>query len=97
PTPEPKGALGYWPRYAAITPNQRANYLEWLAGGRASDLEDIGYAFIFFYGLERRLLMDNSDFDIVVREVSRLLSRYRLSNSFDSYLSSFLSYAVARR
>ena len=55
PVREAAGSLGYYPTYAKISPNQRANYLRWLSNGRVDPLHDIGYAFLFFYGLERRL------------------------------------------
>ena len=58
PAYEAPGSLGYYPTYAKISPNQRANYLRWLSSGRVDPLSDIGYAFLFFYGLERRLLLE---------------------------------------
>lgn len=93
---EPKGALGYWPEYSRMSPNQRANYLHWLASGRTSPLNDIGYAFVFFYGLERRVLVDGADVKPVVTEVLRLLSTYSFSGSFNSYASNFLAYVAAK-
>jgi uncharacterized tellurite resistance protein B-like protein len=93
---EPKGALGYWPEYSRMSPNQRANYLHWLASGRTSPLNDIGYAFVFFYGLERRVLVDGADVRPVVTEVVRLLSKYSFSGSFNSYASNFLAYVAAK-
>jgi len=95
PVAEPKGALGYWPEYSKISPDQRANYLTWLATGRKAHLHDIGYAFIFFYGLERRLLIDKQDAQPIVIETLRLLETYTESNSFRGYLTSFLAYTVA--
>jgi uncharacterized tellurite resistance protein B-like protein len=95
-TTEPPGALGYWPQYRTISPSQRANYLSWLAHGRKSELTDIGYAFIYFYGLERRLLLENKDVNDVFPEVVRLLHRYTFSGSFTGYLSRFLTYTMAR-
>jgi uncharacterized tellurite resistance protein B-like protein len=96
PVEEPRGLLGYYPTYAGITPNQRANYLTWLAGHRMGALEDIGYAFLFFYGLERRVLIDQADLSPVVKEVVRLLRVYTFSGSFDGYLSRFLAFCLAR-
>jgi uncharacterized tellurite resistance protein B-like protein len=96
PLEEPRGALGYYPSYAAITPNQRANYLTWLARNRTGPLDDIGYAFLFFYGLERRVLIDQADLSPVVKEVVRLLQLYTFSGSFDGYLSRFLAFCLAR-
>lgn len=97
PVAEPRGALGYWPQYAKISPGQRANYLRWLAEGRKAPLEDIGYAFIYFYGLERRALVDGQDHELILHEVVGLLSQYPQSASFDGYLGSFVEYLSARR
>ena len=96
PVVEPQGALGYWPRYSHISPDRRANYLAWLADGRTSDLTDIGYAFLYFYGLERRVLIDGQDLDPIASEVVRLLNRYTFSGAFTSSLMSFLAYVIAR-
>jgi uncharacterized tellurite resistance protein B-like protein len=93
---EGRGALGYWPSYSNINPNQRANYLEWLAGGKRGRLTDIGYAFIYFYGLERRALLEKKDINLIIRLVLRLLGRYSFSESFNGYLGSFVSYIVSR-
>jgi uncharacterized tellurite resistance protein B-like protein len=97
PIAEPKGSLGYWPQYAEISPDQRANYLQWLASGRRGPLEDIGYAFIYFYGLERRTLIDGEDQELILDELVRLLGRYRQSASFNSYLGGLIEYVSARR
>jgi uncharacterized tellurite resistance protein B-like protein len=89
--------LPYWPRYSQITPDQRARYLSWLSTGKTRDLDEIGYAFLYFYGLERRALIDGKDHDLIVPEVRRLLDRYRISHSFNTYLGSFLAYVAALR
>ena len=90
------GSLGYYPEYSRLSPDQRANYLQWLANGRTGPMSDIGYAFLYFYGLERRLLIDDQDLSPIVKEVVRLLEVYTFSGSFDGYLSRFLSYTLAR-
>ncbi len=59
PVEDPVGSLGYYTTYARLSPAQRANYLQWLATGRTGTLREIGYAFLFFYGLERRLLSNS--------------------------------------
>jgi hypothetical protein len=61
PIDEQPGSLGYYPHYAGITRRQRANYVQWLSHGRCQPLSDIGYAFLYFYGLERRLLIEQKD------------------------------------
>jgi uncharacterized tellurite resistance protein B-like protein len=93
---EERGALGYWPRYSRLSPDQRANYLEWLAGGRKAELVDIGYAFIYFYGLERRALVDNEDIKEVLTQTSRLMLSYSASRSFFGYSSRFIAYILAQ-
>ncbi len=96
PAYEAPGSLGYYPTYAKISPNQRASYLRWLSSGRVNPLSDIGYAFLFFYGLERRLLLERRDLNPIVKEVVRLLETYTISGSFDGYLSRFLAFTLAR-
>ncbi|MCP4004302.1 MAG: hypothetical protein GY725_08915 [bacterium] len=92
--------LGYWPSYGRISPESRAAYLEWLAGGRCDPDADIGYVFLFFYGLERRLLFDlrhlperRSEAPSLIAEVARLRSLYGANGSFASYSSSLLQIA----
>jgi len=96
PISEPIGALGYWPRYENMTPGQRGNYLSWLASGKQGQLDDIGYAFVYFYGLERRAFIDGKDVDLIIPEVVRLLNRYPDSGSFNGYLSRFIAFSAAR-
>ncbi len=96
PINEPRGSLGYYPEYSRLSADQRANYLRWLSEGRSGPLDDIGYAFLFFYGLERRLLVEQQDLSPIVKEVVRLLETYTFSGSFDGYLSRFLSYSLAK-
>jgi uncharacterized tellurite resistance protein B-like protein len=91
----PEG-LSYWPTYIESSPAQRGFYLRWLASGKEEPLDDIGYAFLYYYGLERRALIDNKDIPQIIDEVLRLLRTYPTSQSFKSYLSSFVAYLVAR-
>lgn len=91
--------MSYWPSFHSITPQARRGYLQWLAGGRSDPLADTGYVFLFFYGLERRALIDpiydskvNNEIPLIVDEVRRLLSIYRGNGSFRGYAESFLDY-----
>ncbi len=88
--------LPYWPRYVHADPDQRARYLDWMASGRHDGSIEVGYAFIFFYGLERRVLIDGADADAATAEVRRLLGLFGHNNSFRSYASSFLAFAPLR-
>ncbi len=82
--------LPYWPAYHNCTPEQRGAYLDWLHGGRLDPAVELGYVFIFFYGLERRILVDGEDHLVVIDELLRLLSIYTKSNSFNSYATTLL-------
>jgi uncharacterized tellurite resistance protein B-like protein len=90
--------VSYWPSYSGISASSRRALLQWLAGGRKDPNVSIGYVFIFFYGLERRVyeyVQDRgSSADEVLaiaREVARLLDVYaRMSGSFASYGSALL-------
>lgn len=89
-------SMGYWPRYSEITPQSRAAYLSWLANGRSQHDAYIGYVFLYFYGLERRLLVDlggdptHAEADWIASDVRRLLEIYGSNRSFRQYASSFL-------
>ncbi|MBL0121648.1 MAG: TerB N-terminal domain-containing protein [Betaproteobacteria bacterium] len=90
--------MGYWPSYSEVSPAARRAYLQWLAGGRRDPHADVGYVFLFFYGLERRVVIDapkdptaSVEIPLIAAEVQRLLSLYgEKSVSVRNYLSRFL-------
>lgn len=92
--------MDYWPSYAGITPEARRAYLNWLAGGRKDSDADIGFVFLFFYGLERRVLIDSakdpelrSEWPAIRQELLRLIAIYADgSYSFRSYATSLLAW-----
>ena len=59
-------------------------------------MDDAGYAFLFFYGLERRLLVEQQDQGPILKEVVRLLETQNVSGSFNEYLNQFLAFSLAR-
>lgn len=90
--------IPYWPSYSRISPQHRAHYLQWLADGRSDPTANIGYVFMFFYGLERRLLADargseeaRRECPQIAAEVGRLLASYGSNGSFHGYASAFLA------
>jgi uncharacterized tellurite resistance protein B-like protein len=93
--------MGYWPSYGGISAQARHAYLSWLAGGRTDPDADIGYVFLFFYGLERRAILDaakddaaKTDWPVIANELRRLLAIYGdKSHSFRSYAGSLLDWA----
>ena len=93
--------FGYWPRYSDISAIARRAYLTWLAGGRCDPNSDVGYVFLFFYGLERRVLIDAkkdalalTEVPAILAEVERLRAIYS-NRSFQVYTRNFLDYVVA--
>ena len=90
-------SVGYWPSYGDITPGARAAYLTWLAGGRLEPNVPISWPFLFFYGLERRVLVDTAqgeavshELPAIAAEVRRLLDLYGENRSFRGYATRFL-------
>ncbi len=88
--------MPYWPGYSDISPQCRATYLDWLASGRNDASYNPGYMFLYFYGLERRFFVDQSNKDAkdIVQEVRRLQSLYPDNHSVRRYLSEFLDIAM---
>lgn len=93
--------FGYWPSYSEIAPSARRAYLTWLADGRKDPSADIGYVFLFFYGLERRVLIDatnnpkevEDELPIIKVELRRLFDIYgATSGSFLRYAGELLDY-----
>lgn len=77
--------LGYYPSYYKMTPGQRYKYIVWLSDV-SSDVE-VGYLFVYFYGLERQLLEGNFDkaFDKIIS-----LRNFHNNASFRRYSESAL-------
>ena len=92
----------YWPSYSSISPDARRAYLQWLADGRRASDANIGYVFLFFYGLEHRVLVDlrsdatkRAEVKAVLDEVRRLLGIYGANNSFRRYATHFMAFIEA--
>ena len=91
------------PSYGGLDPRARAAYLSWLAHGRCAEQVYVGFVFLFYYGLERRVLADlkhrpeDSEVEVIVAEIERLRSVYGASGSFKAYASSLLGFLRAVR
>lgn len=95
----------YWPSYGEISPQGRRAYLNWLAQGRSHPDCDIGLVFLFFYGLERRVIFDTqndasvkAEWPAIANELRRLLTIYGpRSGSFLRYAGELLNWIELER
>lgn len=87
--------------YASMSNTQRGKFLQFLASDMTSaDTDDIGYAFLYLYGLERRLVIDveagrvsSDERQRICREVLRLDREFRgISESFHEYAVALIVY-----
>ena len=78
--------LPYFPSYAGLTPEQRWIYLNWLRNIDTN--ENIGYVFLFYYGLERHLVFGK--YEQAFKIILRLRQNHR-NNSFLNYSSNALN------
>lgn len=90
-------SLGYWPKFISISAQCRGAYLKWLASKRDDPETPLGYVFIYFYGLERRIVVDSlqnevedSEYKDIFDEVLRLKEIYGKSRSFLNYATRLL-------
>lgn len=81
--------LPYWPHYIEMTPQHRYRYLCWL--GDVNQSIDMGYVFIYYYGLERQMLSGNFDkaFDEIIK-----LRNVHTNKSFLKYSENALIHAA---
>ena len=93
-------SIQYWPSYSSIEPAARHAYLKWQASGRSAADAPISFVFLYFYGLERRVLCDygstterGEEYRLILDEVRRLLSIYGGNSSFRRYATAFLEMA----
>lgn len=90
----------YWPSYADLSPEGRRAFLDWLSTGRSHPDCSSGLVFLYFYGLERRIIVDSQhdpaakqEWPIILAEIRRLLAIYgSKSDSFKRYAGDLLSW-----
>ncbi len=75
----------YYPAYSALSPIARYQYISWLKD--ISRPTNLSYVFLYFYGLERHLLIGN--YDLAVDEIVKLV-RYHDKPSFVRYATNSL-------
>lgn len=81
----------YYPAYSQLTPKDRYQYINWLRN--IEQKTNLSYVFLYFYGLERHLVIGN--FDLALEETIRLVKTQDLK--FRSYIVNSLVGAIALR
>lgn len=86
PNPRTVATPGYYPSYQNLTPEQRGMYLNFLSDPYDPSA-DISYVFILYYGLERQLLVGDTDraFEVILK-----LRDVHSNASFQNYSSNAL-------
>jgi uncharacterized tellurite resistance protein B-like protein len=96
---------GYWPSYDRLSAGHRGSYLDWLAGPRRIGKADPSYLFLYFYGLERRLLFDAKHNSGAAAERGTLVAELRRMggettddqhSSFVNHLTNLLDFIAAQ-
>jgi len=82
----------YYPTYHGLSPKHRFQYLNWLTD--VTQDTNLSYVFLYYYGLERHLLIGN--YDLAVEETLRLLKHHN-KGSFKSYATNALILASGYR
>lgn len=83
----------YWPSYSEFSPVHRWQYLRWLRDVESPT--NLSYVFLYFYGLERHLLV--GEYDKAVDEIIRLL-KVHTQKSFRLYAcSSLIAASLVRK
>lgn len=75
----------YYPSYTGLSPKNRYQYLNWLRD--IAKETNLSYVFLYYYGLERHLLIGN--YDGAVDEVLRLL-KFQNKGTFKGYVTAAL-------
>lgn len=82
----------YYPAYSELSPENRWQYLSWLQNIEKDT--NPSYAFLYYYGLERHLLI--GDFDNAVREVIKLFKHFKKINYLGGIINSLINISMYR-
>ncbi|MFD1472127.1 TerB N-terminal domain-containing protein [Companilactobacillus mishanensis] len=87
---DPTTKVEFYPSYDSLTPEQKYHYVKWL--GKIDKSDDVGYAFLFLYGLERHIHA-GSMVEQAVSMISRMHQKFD-NESFNYYSSNTLVWAA---
>lgn len=94
--------ISYYPRYRDLNARAKGAYLDWLASDRKDPKAPITYPFIYFYGIERRFLLDHlqgskvgiDELRALFKEVNRLRNVYDGNRSFRGYANRLMDLMI---
>ncbi|MCP8687657.1 TerB N-terminal domain-containing protein [Marinobacterium sedimentorum] len=95
--------VGYYPRFRELSPRGMGAYLGWLASSRDDSKTPITYVFLYFYGIERRFLVDHlqagqaldkSELRALFKELNRLKSVFFQNQSFKGYATRLMDLMI---
>ncbi len=88
-----------WTDYAQLSPQCRGAYITWLASNRDNPKVPLDYIYLYFYGLERRLLVDfingavsDNECQIIYDELVRLRTIYGQDPEFYDCATQLMEY-----
>ena len=68
--------LGFSPNYNELEEDQQGYYIAWLAKGKPA-IDDMGYVYLYYYGLEYRALVEKKDRKDILFEVIDLVTKFK--------------------
>lgn len=75
--------LGFSPNYNELEEEQQGYYIAWLAKGKPA-IDDMGYVYLYYYGLEYRALVEKQNQKDMLFEVIDLVTKFKkLRYGFD--------------
>lgn len=94
--------ISYYPCYHDLNTLAKGAYLDWLASDRKDPKVPITYPFIYFYGIERRFLIDHlqcnkvdmNELRILFKEVNRLRNVHDGNRSFRAYANRLMDLMI---
>lgn len=83
--------LTFWPDYAAMLPRDRLAFLRWHSQGRHGNGVHPAYALLFFFGLERRLILERAFDDAmpILSAVEHLAREFSECDSVKKVVANF--------
>lgn len=68
--------LNFPPNYNELDQSQQGSYIKWLANNKPA-AEDMGYVYLYYYGLEYRALIEKQNQKDILFEVIDLVSKFK--------------------